>query len=94
MIWGAFGTFWAIGVLLTIATIVIHVFFAFAVYTDAKKLVYGDKKKTVLVPVEVWSVAVLLGGVLVGAAYWIIHRSSIANLEDVPSDFDIKDYLA
>lgn len=88
------GIIWAAGIAIATATVLLHIIFAVAVYVDARRLVDRDKLKAVMVPGELWTLATLLGGVFVAIGYWIIHRSTIANLEPISAHFDIKDYLA
>lgn len=89
-----FSFVWVIGIAIAIATVFIHIAFAVAVYFDSRRLIDRDKLKPVMVAGEVWAFATLIGGVFVAVGYWIIHRSTIANLETVTSEFDIKDYLS
>jgi hypothetical protein len=85
---------WLFGIAVAIATVLLHLMFAAAVYVDARRLVDRDKLKAVMVPGEIWALATLLGGVFVAMGYWVIHRSTIAKLEELSPDFDIKDYLS
>jgi hypothetical protein len=61
--------FWA-------ATIVVHLMFAFAVDNDATRIKRSGGA-TVLVGRFAWSLATLLGGPLVAAAYWVMHHSAL-----------------
>ena len=89
-----FGIFGIVGIVITLATILLHLMFAAAVYVDARRLVDRDKLKPVMVPGEVWALATVIGGVFVAIGYWIIHRSTIASLEAITPEFDIKDYMS
>ena len=89
-----FGIVWFVGIAIGIATALVHIAFAVAVYFDARLLMDSDKLRPVMVPGEVWAIATLLGGVFAAVGYWIIHRSSIAKLDPMTSEFDIKDYLS
>ena len=80
-----------LGVVAAAATVVLNIVFAIAVYADTQRLV-SEKLGAVLVPGYVWAVTTLFGGVFVAIGYWVIHRSSIASLEKIPSDFDINDF--
>ncbi len=55
-------------------TIVIHIAFAVAVFSDA---MIGSKCRPVLVTAGIWSLATLFGGVFVAATYWVLHRSTL-----------------
>jgi hypothetical protein len=61
--------FWA-------ATIVVHLIFAFAVDNDASRI-KRTGGETILVGRFAWSLATLLAGPLVAAAYWIVHHSAL-----------------
>lgn len=63
--------------LLTIGTIVVHVAFSAAVFIDARNLAKSRVNLVFVGPV-MWSIAVLLGGVFIGLAYWIIHHSALS----------------
>ncbi len=87
--------FWGFAVGVAVLTFFIHCIFAVAVYIDSEKLTNRDKSKPVLVPGLVWATATLVLGPLMAIGYWVIHRTSIANLEEKrPEEFDIEDYLA
>ena len=60
-----------------IATVVIHIAFAVAVYTDSEYLWGHFRRKTFLVGGGMWALATLLGGVFVAAIYWLIHHSTL-----------------
>ena len=83
-----------LGILVAGITVVLNILFAISVYTDVERLAREDKHRPVLVPGYVWAMATLIGGVFVAIGYWVVHRSSIARLEEVSSQFDIKDFLA
>ncbi len=53
-----------------IATIIVHITFAVAIYRDAKRL-----ETPIFVASIIWLIATLLGGVVVAAIYWILHHS-------------------
>ena len=83
----------AFGILAAILTTALNILFAVAVYLDAQSLIDREKLRTVLVPAYIWALATLVGGVFVAVGYWVVHRSSVARLEQVSSDFDIRDHL-
>ncbi len=56
--------------------VIVHVFFAFGVYSDALRL-RRTLRTTILVNPSVWLFATILGGVLVAAVYWILHHSTL-----------------
>jgi hypothetical protein len=60
--------FWAV-------TIVVHVFFAVAVYRDAQSL--PDGRSPILVGPAIWLAATLAGGVIVAGIYWAMHYSRL-----------------
>jgi hypothetical protein len=59
-----------------VATLVVHVIFAFAVDNDASRI-KRTGGQTILVGRFAWSLATLIAGPLVAAAYWIIHHSAL-----------------
>ncbi|MCC5453099.1 hypothetical protein LMJ53_15355 [Rheinheimera sp. UJ51] len=60
-----------------IATILVHIAFSAAVFNDAKRL-QSKHDSLAFVNSWIWSLAVLVGGVFVALAYWVIHHSTIA----------------
>ena len=58
-----------------VVRIVVNVVFAVAVYIHATRL-RSDGSGTVLVTPELWGLATLVGGALIGAAYWVVNASS------------------
>ena len=68
-----------------IATIVVHVVFAGAVHRDGVSL-NDNGMGTVFASPFVWALAVLLGGVFVAVAYWVIHHSEFRRIEPVPGN--------
>jgi len=60
-----------------VATIVVHLIFAFAVDNDANRI-KRTGGETILVGRFAWALATLLAGPLVAAAYWIMHHSALA----------------
>jgi hypothetical protein len=66
-----------------VATLVVHVIFAFAVDNDASRI-KRTGGKTILAGRFAWSLATLVGGPLVAAAYWIIHHFALT--VEMPGD--------
>lgn len=66
--------FW--GSVIVLIVVLVHVFFAFGVYSDALRL-RRTLNTTILVNPAVWLFATVLGGVLVAAVYWILHHSTL-----------------
>jgi len=62
--------------LLTGLTVVVHIAFSAAVFNDAR-VIRDNREALVFVGPVIWSVAVLVGGVLIGAAYWLVHHSAL-----------------
>ena len=60
-----------------IATAVIHIVFAIAVYRDAASLNHKGTGTTFVGP-GIWSLSVLIGGVFLAAIYWLIHHSGFS----------------
>lgn len=84
--------FWAksvsgISILIVLLTAIVHVCFGVAVYLDAKRL----RRKPILVPPVVWSLAAILGGLFVAAVYWVIHHSRLNPSIDVIPPEDSND---
>ena len=69
---GFFGLsiFWIVA--FWIATIIVHITFAVAVYRDAKR--FGSP---IFVESIIWMLATLIGGVVTAAIYWALHHSSL-----------------
>jgi len=63
-----------------IATITafIHIAFSVAIFNDAINVKSSDSKSLQFVSPFFWMLAVLLGGVLIAALYWLIHHSTLA----------------
>lgn len=66
--------FWATVIIML--SVIVNVFFAFGVYSDALRL-RRTVNTTILVNPAMWLFATLLGGVLVAALYWILHHSTL-----------------
>jgi len=74
------------------AFLVVHIAFAVGVWGDAQKLTpprrprspqlreyWKSRPPTLLfVGARIWTLATLLGGVLVALAYWLMHHSTLA----------------
>jgi hypothetical protein len=71
----AFGLMWK--VLPIIGAILVHLAFSAAVFNDANRL-QREQGSLVFVNSWLWSLAVLVGGVFVALAYWVMHHSTIA----------------
>jgi hypothetical protein len=71
----AFGLMW--NILPIIGAILVHLAFSAAVFNDANKL-QRDHGSLAFVNSWLWSLAVLVGGVFVALAYWVMHHSTIA----------------
>jgi hypothetical protein len=61
-----------------VATAIVHIVFAVGVFADATRMDRERGQGTRIVPGPMWAFATLLGGVLVAAAYWLIHHSSLS----------------
>ncbi|HEV3235437.1 MAG TPA: hypothetical protein VGZ25_00515 [Gemmataceae bacterium] len=72
-----FGYFAMASLLFVTLTFIVHVAFANAVNRDVHNL---EKTgiHTALVGPALWTVAILVGGVFVACAYWIIHHSNLS----------------
>jgi hypothetical protein len=68
---------WALLPLL--ANIVVHLAFSAAVFNDASRL-HEENQSLAFVGPVIWTLAVLIGGVFVAAAYWLIHHSALRKL--------------
>lgn len=64
-----------VGFGVALVTVIVHVYFALAVFQDAKRL------KPVFVVGGVWALATLAGGVFVAAIYWVMHHSDLVRRE-------------
>lgn len=76
--WAGFFPILAIG--FWIATLVVHVAFAYAVDRDAANLGRSGRR-LVFVGEFLWALATLVGGPLVAAIYWVVHHSSLRAAE-------------
>lgn len=63
----------AIAMCSVIIVIVLHIFFAVAVFGDAKKL----QRKPIFESPFIWFLATLLGGVFAAGIYWLMHHSRL-----------------
>lgn len=70
-----FGLLW--NVLPMVGVLLVHLAFSAAVFNDANRL-QREHGTLAFVNSWLWSLAVLVGGVFVALAYWIIHHSTIA----------------
>ncbi|RVU37010.1 hypothetical protein EOE67_11915 [Rheinheimera riviphila] len=70
-----FGLTWT--VLPMIGVLLVHLGFGAAVFNDANRL---QKEHGALVFVNswLWALAVVVGGVFVALAYWVMHHSTLA----------------
>lgn len=59
-----------------LVTILIHIAFSAATFNDARQLRNKGEQLALVGPV-LWSVAVLVGGVFVALAYWVMHHSTL-----------------
>jgi hypothetical protein len=66
------GVFAVVTIALWVASIVLHIAFALAVYARA------EGRDTVFVGPMLWALATLPGGPLVALAFWLIHMSSLS----------------
>lgn len=57
-------------------TILVHIAFSAAVYSDAQ-IIKNQRESLVFTGPIIWSLAVLVGGILAALAYWVIHHSSL-----------------
>ena len=73
--------FWGTVIILLIA--MVHVVFAFGVYSDALRL-RRSIHNTILVSPRMWLFATVIGGVLVAAIYWILHHSTLNPSKSIP----------
>lgn len=71
MLWSAIVT--GIAICSVIIVVLVHVFFAVAVFKDAKKL----PRKPIFESPLIWFLATLLGGVFAAAIYWLMHHSRL-----------------
>ena len=69
-----FGMVWT--VLPMIGAVLVHLAFSAAVYNDANRL-QKEPGALTFVGAWLWALAVLIGGVFVALAYWVIHHSTI-----------------
>ena len=77
-------------VLLTlILTVIVHIGFALAVYSNARYNRDTLSHSSVFVGPVIWGIATLLGGVFVAATYWLIHHSKL-RAEQMPLNITSK----
>lgn len=66
------GFFSFLAVCWTALVVLVHLAFAWAVYSHAQG------KRTIFVHPLLWTAATVMGGPLVALAYWLMHASSLA----------------
>ena len=66
--------FW--GTVAILLVVMVHVMFAFGVYSDALRL-RRNFNTTIFVNPAIWLFATIIGGVLVAAVYWLLHHSTL-----------------
>ena len=66
----------SINYLLMLINAIVHIIFAGGVAKDGGKL-HKLHRETLLVSVNSWAFATLLGGVFVAAIYWFMHHSTL-----------------
>ena len=59
-----------------VASVIVHLALAAAVWADTRKLIQGGRQLEFLGP-TLWTLAVAVGGVVAAGFYWIIHHSTI-----------------
>ncbi|HCU05431.1 MAG TPA: hypothetical protein DIC51_03910 [Coxiellaceae bacterium] len=67
----------AITLMLMVINAVIHILFAGAVAKDAGRITKNGADTHLVSPMT-WSIATLLGGVIVAAIYWFMHHLNYA----------------
>jgi len=72
----AFLLFW-------LALVVVHIFFATAVFRHSSSARDGGLEP-LFAPPAIWALATLVTGVVGATCYWLMHCSSIRTLEPVP----------
>lgn len=61
-------------------TAIIHIAFSAAIYHDASQQVQYEPTGSFFVRPYIWTLAVLTGGVLIAALYWLMHHSNLRRL--------------
>ena len=56
---------------------IVHIAFAFAVWSDSGQMTYRQNRSPFLVGGGLWALATLLGGIIVVAVYWLVHHSTL-----------------
>lgn len=65
-----------VAVIFLILVVIIRIAFAAAVKQDGD-IICMKGSGTFLVPPVIWSLATLLGGVMVAVGYWVVHHSTL-----------------
>ena len=65
-----------------IATVIVHIMFAIAVYRDAVSLNLKGTG-TVFASPLIWCLSALVGGVFLAAIYWVIHHSEFRRTKPI-----------
>ena len=68
----------AIWVVVGILTLIVHIGFAQGVWGAAKWLEEHPSRDIEMAQPMIWTLATLLGGVFVAAAFWILHFSTLS----------------
>ena len=59
-----------------IGAVIVHIAFSAAIFNDARNI-KEEGAHVAFVGPTLWSFAVLVGGIFVALAYWVIHHSAL-----------------
>lgn len=77
--------FW---VIFYVLAAIVHIAFAIGVYNDAEDLYKKMQRRPFLVSSIIWTLATLIGGVLVVGIYWAIHHSTLNSNKQIEEKQD------
>ena len=64
------------GIVSAVLALIVNLFFAIAVYSDARKIVDSDEELLFVTP-GLWCLATLFGSVFVAGMFWVMHHSTL-----------------
>jgi len=73
-------TFGTVAMILMVGNAVVHFALATAVWSDSIELEKKGQKLAFFGP-QLWTMTVIISGILAAGFYWIIHHSTISRLE-------------
>ena len=76
-------TLGTVAMILMLGNVVVHVALAIAVWSDSNELQRQGQRLAFFGP-PLWTMTVIISGIVAAGFYWIIHHSTISRLEQRP----------